>query len=542
MELSQPFRTISYEREVAVSQRVDDLIAENSSLSENLALVRESVAALQIMLDRDNQGWTEIGYLERGNDFPRETLEQAFQLGKNMYLFNPLIKRGILVQQYYVWALGYSITSQNAIIKDFVHKFLNNPRNEVEFGLEGLKEKEAALNYSGNVFLAFFTNRTTGEVRVRSILVNEIRDIYTNPDDAKEPWYYKRALPKENPGDPTRHVWHPDYRYHPVDRPTSLEVAGNRDPINWDVPIYHIKTGGVDGMRWGFPEIFSSIPWARAYKRFLENWSVIMESYAKVSMQMARTDKAKDPGARAKLTAKTPEQRLIGERNGNSDVGQWMLGGVELKAVRTAGQTTSAEEGRPLSLMVAAGIGLPITFFGDVDAGNVATSTTLDRPTELKMRERQGSWKMWLGNVIRYAEIRSAMAPKGVLNAAGFSVLRTVNRVDQTYEYELIPPDGNPYEATLGFPDILERNATERIRALVMGATLMGKKISNVIPDLRYVTRKMLESYGETPEVIEGLMKLWEEQGLFEGKEPEDINPEETPALPFGGGGDSGGS
>lgn len=539
MELNQPFRSITYEREYAAREEYTRVMEENVSLSENLALVKESVAALQMMIERDNYGWTEVGRLEGNSDFPRTTLDAAINLAKNMYLFNPLIKRAILVQQFYVWSLGFSITCQNPVVKQFVHDFLNNPRNEVEFSLEGLKQKEACLNYSGNVFLSFFTNTVTGEVRVRSIQTQEIREIYTNPDDSKEPWYYLRAIPNSGRTGPVRHVWHPDFRYDPIKKPSTLEYQGENYPIQWDVPIYHIKTGDIDGMRWGFPEIFSSIPWARAYKKFLENWSVIMESYAKVSMQMAHTEKAKDPGARAKLTGKTPEQKLIGERYAHSDVGQWMMGGVELKAIKTAGQTTSAEEGRPLSLMVASGAGLPITFFGDVDAGNVATSTTLDRPTELKMVDRQGSWARWLGYVIRFAQMQSARARDGVLRKEGFKVFTTTNTVDGVYEHKLLPPEDTPSEATLDFPDILERNATERIRALVMGVTLMGKKISNVIPDLKYVTRKMLESLGETPEVIEGLITLWDGQGLFEGKEPEDINPEEEPALPFGGNGGS---
>jgi hypothetical protein len=531
-DLSTPFQTVTYERQMSeASDNRDQII---NSLSETVSILREDIAALQIMID--NQGWMSVNQMEGKDDFPRDFLTRSIDFAKNMYIFNPMVKRAVEVKQLYIWALGFSIHSDNPVLQQFAKDFLSSPRNEVEFNLDGLSEKEAVLNYSGNLFLAFFTNRTTGEVRVRSISTSDIGEIYTNPMDKKEPWYYKRAIPSTNPAE-AQFEWHPDFRYYPLKRPDSLETNGKRYPIRWDVPIFHIKTGGVDGMRWGFPEIFSSLPWASTYKKFLENWSVIMESYAKVSMQMARTEKAKDPGSRTKLQAQTMQQQIIGERNGTADVGKWLLGGVELKAVKTAGQTTSAEEGRPLSLMVAAGTGLPITFFGDVDVGNFATASTLDRPTELLMVRRQGSWRAWMGKVFEYAMIRSALAPRGVLRQAGFRVLETINPIDECREYRLLPPEGSTSEVMMKFPDIIERNATERIRSLVMGVTLMGKKISNVVPDLRYVTRKMLEAFGEPPQFIEELMSRWESEGMFGDKMPEDVNPEEPqPVGGFGGG------
>jgi hypothetical protein len=525
-----PFSTVLGDRHYETTHK-DEVI---SSLSEQVSVLRENLTALTLMID--NQGWTQINQLKGEEEFPRDFLDKAIDFAKNMYLFNPMIKRAIQVKQLYIWALGFSITSDNQALQNFVNDFLSSPRNKVEFNRDGLKEKEAILNYSGNLFMAFFTNRRTGEVRVRSISTADIREIYTNPNDRKEPWYYKRQLPRNGSGE-YQYEWLPDFRYYPISRLSRLETNNKSYPINWDVPVFHIRTGNTEGMRWGFPEIFSSLPWASSYKRFLENWSNIMESYAKVAMQMARTEKSKDPGSKAKLQAQTPSQQFIGERNGQSDVGKWLLGGVELKAVKTAGQTTSAEEGRPLSLMVAAGTGLPITFFGDVDVGNFATASTLDRPTELLMVERQGSWSSWMGDIFEYAAIRSALAPKGVLRQAGFDALVTRNTIDECYEYRLLPPKGESGQVLMEFPDIIERNATERIRSLVMGVTLMGKKISNVVPDLRYVTKKMLKAFGETPQVIDNLMAMWEEQGLFGDKMPEDVNPEEPPpAGGFGGG------
>src|SRR5690606_19652667 len=66
--------------------------------------------------------------------------------------------------------------------------------------------------------------------------------------------------------------------------------------------------------------------------------------------------------------------------------------GVKLEAVKTSGATVSAEDGRRIMLMVAAAMNLPETFYGDASVGSLATAKSLDRPTELAIKDRQSLW------------------------------------------------------------------------------------------------------------------------------------------------------
>jgi hypothetical protein len=66
-------------------------------------------------------------------------------------------------------------------------------------------------------------------------------------------------------------AYYPDWRYRPAQRPATLGGV----PIEWDTPVYHVKVGGLKGMRFGVPETYAALDWARAYKSFLEDWATI---------------------------------------------------------------------------------------------------------------------------------------------------------------------------------------------------------------------------------------------------------------------------
>jgi hypothetical protein len=64
-------------------------------------------------------------------------------------------------------------------------------------------------------------------------------------------------------------------------------------------------------------------------------------------------------------------------------------------------------------------VGVPETFLADVSTGNLATATTLDRPTELVFMEKQEAWR----------EDLTIIAPRMRLTASITATLR--NRLQQ---------------------------------------------------------------------------------------------------------------
>jgi hypothetical protein len=489
----------------------------------------ERLAEIEIAFE--NQGWQALTGA-KGWTFSRDFLKKSMEFARKCYIENPLINRAVDLQALYVWALGVEMSSSNDDAMDVVNRFFNDPKNKNVIGtLSARMQIETEQQLTGNTFFAFFTNSYTGNTRLRTIEPDEIVDIYCNPEDSKEPWFYKRSY-SPSPGEDPVTVWLVDINYHPIEK-TSPKDQDGKYPVLWDGPrVYHVKTGGLSRMKFGFPEPYSGLKWAGAYKRFLENWCTIMEAYAQIAMIMT--------GNKGKAGVASAKQKLaIGTAGAPEELGApaatlVATGGVDLQAVKTAGSTTSAEEGYPVKLMVAAAVGLPGTFFGDADVGNFATSQTLDRPTELKMVSRQGLWVEILGTIINYLLFVSAKGRNGILHKAGYSVETTANKMENCYEYDIVTGDGTsslslklPDEQKLAvrisFPSILERNADERVRAVIGALTYMGETPHNVIPSKRHHCKLLLEALGEK-NVTEYLDKYYPEDEDF--PDPADMEME----------------
>lgn len=458
-------------------------VAELTEAPPELELLTERLAELELALE--DSGWVRLG-MEGEREFSREGLDRIVQLSRYSYLKNPLINRGVEVQRLYVFGQGVSVRAEDERINELVQAFLQANKREFRQSALGLKEVE--LQVAGNLFTAIFANISTGAVAVRGVPMEEIRDIVCNPDDRTEPWYYLRAYSDVRG---RRHeVLLPDWQYDPAGKPTLYNVGGRTYEVDWSIRIHHVKVGGFAHMRFGVPETFSGLDWSRAYKEFLEDWATIVRSYARFAWK--RTTKGGKAGVAA---AKSKMHTGVGaaslyDTNPPPVAGAMaiMSEGNDLQPIRTAGATTSAEDGRRMLLMVAAAMGIPETFFGDASVGSLATAESLDRPTELKFRDRQSLWADWLDELIQYAIDRAMLAPSGSLPMG------------------LAEDD---WHLDIDFPPILEQDTDKTISAIVTAATLNGSTLAGTM-DLPTVSRLLLTALGED-DVDEILAELFPE-------------------------------
>jgi hypothetical protein len=356
------------------------------------------------------------------------------------------------------------------------------------------------LLLDGNIFFVLFTDKAvTGKVQVRSILVDEIVNIITNPDDQNEVWYYERrwfAVDSEKLGSPKeKRAFYPDIHYVPKIQPPTL----NGVEIVWDAPILHVKTGGLSKGKFGVPETYSALDWASAHQRMLEDWATIIRAYARFAFRLTTPGgKNSVVAAKEKLgtTIAAGEPSSLAERNPSPVAGSIFAArkdGVDLEPIKTAGATTSATDSRQLRLMVAAAMGLPDPMLsGEVDVGNLATAKTLDRPTELKFRSRQQLWtevyKTIIDHIIKWAII----APKGLLSKK--INLKLNDRGDLVYLPSIDPKTGKPIDLHIEvvFPPILEHTVIERIEAVKQAVTLDGKPLVVDSPELQKLTMRLV--------------------------------------------------
>lgn len=361
---------------------------------------------------QEDVGWEQINS-QAQQDMSPEGRRRATELCRVMKIANPLVKRGLAVRAGYVFGQGVGIQAPDGTepntqdVNSVVQAFLDDQGNRRAFtGAQARAELENSLGTDGNVFAVVFTNPNTGFVRVRTIDSLEVTDQITNPDDASETWFYRRDFVQTRVGERTsrvttsqKTVWYPALNHRPTRRQSTIE--GN--PVDWSAAVYHIRVNTVG--KWGLGDAYAALPWARAYKEFLEDWAKLMSALSRIAWKLS-SKKSVSQQARSSLSS-------LGEAGGVAT----MDSNTQLEAVPKSGATIDAESGRPLATMVAAAFGIPVTILlADPGAtGARAVAETLDRPTLLEMGGRQEVWAEAYRAILEYVIDQSVLAPQGLL-------------------------------------------------------------------------------------------------------------------------------
>lgn len=486
--------------------------------------LQERLAALEMMLDTVE--WRVVS-AQADREFSRGGLKSITELSRVYYLKNPLIGRGVNVKKYYVWGQGWTIRAQQPEIQAVIDSFLYDQKNDDVIGShEARGQLEVELETDGNIFFCFFVNAVTGMIRIRTITFGEIEDVVYNPDDRKEPWYYRRQwvetrLNYETGGMETdvRVAYYPDWRYRPSSRPAT--IGGHS--VHWEKPIYHIKIGGFSDWKFGISEVYAAIDWAKAYKLNLEDWASIIRAYRKFAYQLTAPGNKQVTAIKSRLNTGVP-----GSETGTAQPPP-ITGSIfastndyKLNAVSHSGATVSADDGRRLMLMVAAVQGLPETFYGDASVGSLATAKSLDRPTELMVEDRQQLWRDVTLNIIGFVELWAVKAPQGALR--GLGRVETVVEDGQATE-TIVWNEGVVDDVSVDFPPIIEHDIPAMVTATVQAATLGAAGVSAGTIDLPTLSRILLTQLGipDTDEIVERLFP--------DGEVPEDDAAPERPAA-----------
>ena len=476
---------------------IDDLIERESGLVISSGAdrqLRERIRELEDAAEEPNE-WLLLGDLANRTEFSRGFITSITHLARIMYLKNTLIQRGVRVKADYVYGRGCTIQARDPDIDEVVQSFLSDDHNQTEFTAHATRiQREIELQIEGNIFFVLIPHPSTGHVRVRTIPVDEIDDIITNPDDRKESWYYKRKwvqietnLETGQTTEQTRVAYYRDWRY----KPDNDRSAIGSDPVIAGQYIYHVKVGGFSDWKFGISEIYAPLDWAKAYKKFLENWSTIVAAYARFAFRITTTG-GKQGVAAAKAKLASTITTTSGERNPAPTTGSSIImqEGSNIDPIKTAGATTKAEDGRRLLLMVAAGFGIPETFFGDVSVGTLATAKSLDRPTELMLSNRQQLWADIYHDILDFVLRQAVIAPNGLLRARGDTAINE-------YGEEIINfDDGVDTHIDVDFPSIVLHDTRELIGSIVSAATFDGKT-PTILNDAKLLARMVLVALGE---------------------------------------------
>lgn len=492
--------------------------AANVTESARNGVFREAIAELELALE--DRGWKREQALA-ATEFSRYGIQQIMLISRLYKIKNPLIRRAIEISALYVWGRGYQITSDDPDVDEILQATFQGEANAPVLSINALMQHEEATWTDGNIFFVACTDEKTGEVIWRTIDPTEIAEIVTDPDDGAIPMLYHRMWSRQAfnaqtgatewaPGD----EWYPAIQYDPALLPPLVK----NKPLQKD-PVYHFKVGGLPKWHFGCPIAYPLIDWARAIRRFLENWATITDALAYFSWNVETVGGAPAIAALKQTFATTlANDGTQIETNPTPTSGAaWISGpGNKLTPMKTAGMTTGPEECRRLVLMLCAGSGWPETFFGDASTGSLATAQSLDRPTELKILAAQERWREVLQYMAMYSLKRSGLAPKGKLKEASAKKPK------------------KPEEMTIkvSFPAVLEHDIGKQVAAITEAMTLNGFEATGI--DERTGVGLLLAELGveDWQTVLEAMYPMDEYEDVIDRTELLAVNKENALLAP----------
>lgn len=451
---------------------VAQLRTEVAVANANTGLVAESLSDLERQMSEP--GWVRFAHLTE-MEFSTTGMVQMRAICRLMSIANPLIKRGLNLRSSYVWGQGVEITARangqdgdgEQDVQAVISAFLNDDGNQrAVTGAAARDRLEHALGTDGDLFIAHFTRPLTGQVQVRVIAADEITEVISNPEDASEPWFYRRVWYR-NQIDPQSGTVSPQQQerlypcidYRPATRPRRL---GQID-IAWDTPLLHVEVNRPQGWKRGIPDAYAAIPWARAYKEFLESWAGLMHSLARFAWRLTARG-----STRAQAQARLAQAPQRDPGTGRAlDVGATAITPTDatLEAIPKSGATIDAESGRPLAMMVAAALDVPVTMLlsDPGQTGARAVAETLDQPTELAMGQRRDLWAAAYQRTLRYVITEAVRAPQGALQG--------VIRRDPWTGQETVTLAGDTDQTIdIVFPDLDDADTAQVVEAIKKAA------------------------------------------------------------------------
>lgn len=480
--------------------------------------IRESITSAtgafgDIELALSNLEWRReinLSWLE----FSRWGIQQIMLISRLYYIKNPLIRRAIDVVATYVFGRGVEVTSSDADANATLKEFFE--RNKRSFGQNALVEQQKRKCYDGNLYWAFFADQDdTGQTDVRMIDATEINEIFSNPDDSDDPWFYQRIFvnkdydPKRDSVDKkTVTVWYPALRHNPTQQDAVLADL----PIIWGTRIKHRKVGSVSNWKFGCPLAYPALDWAKASRKFLESCAIVKQALAQIAMTFTtKGGQAAIAGAKSQLESTVNVGGNLLDRNPAAVAGSIFASGpgTSLEAFNTKGAGGDPSEVKEYRNMVAICFNIPPTWLGDLETANLSTATTLDRPTELGFICKQEEWVEDLTDIAKFVLETSAAAPSGKLREAwGERKVRIVEcgrrlLADGSFAYEAKKPARDEIQVRVNFPAIREGDLPEVVLAICNAMTLQNKGGQVIGIDEKVGVRLLLETFGvEDPEEI----------------------------------------
>ena len=422
-------------------------------------LIREATASVEADLALEDEGWINLSGTT-GDVITAQERITNLKLSRLYATKDPMGKQAIRLWTDYTFGSGmtWSVAEENEASKKALESFWNSKANQSVLSARGQRKSSDKLLIDGEIFFAIFLG-ANGSATIRRIDPLEITEIITDPDDKEDVRFYKRQW-SDAQGKSHETVYRSTINIKGI---SALDMYSKPVKHNDNALVYHL-TYNTTTQR-GNPLLLPALLWMKYHTKFLASRIAIMLALSRFAL------KTKVKGGQVvadAIKAKTHDKEVAA---GSQLIEN--LGAETTVMKQETGASAAYQDGRMIKLMIAAAVGIPEQYFGDISIGNLATAKTVELPM---MKMFQSYQKVWSDT---YQDIDEIIL-----------------------EHNQVPPD--KWYVDRDFPAIAPADVAQAAEALV--------GILGVMPELAYsddVKQIALITLGvnDPAEVIEQLSK-----------------------------------
>jgi hypothetical protein len=350
--------------------------------------ISEAYTQADVELALDDRGWLVGGKKMAGELDP---LSRTVQVNKCRYywLRDPLARQAVrLWVDYAIGSTGMTVKCEDQAVQDKINKWMKSRKNRKLLNKTGQRRLAMRQLVDGELFFALFTD---GSLRTFDCL--QINDIISDPDDEDTTLAYKRVTANN------KTFYYRDWAVDDAALKKAVDPVTKKPITNFEknVVMYHAPFDAFEKRGTGL--FGACVNWSREHRRFMEARVAITQALATWAHKMtvkggqAHLNRAK---AALESTFAATGTQAGTERNPQPAPGAtWLQNqGIDLAPTsRATGAGDARNDGDQLKLMVSAGTGIMLHYFGDPSTGNLATSTAMELPMLKMFAAYQEMWR-----------------------------------------------------------------------------------------------------------------------------------------------------
>ena len=339
-------------------------------------LLREATASVEADLTLEDAGWINLSGATGEVITSSERITNV-GLSRLYATKDPMGKQAIRLWTDYTFGSGITWQADDDSVTKALESFWGSKANHNVLSARGQRKSSDKLLIDGEVFFAIFLG-PNGEAKIRHIDPLEITEIITNPDDIEDIRYYRRQW-SDPQGKPHDTIYRSSSNI--ADEATIDSYGASRRKTD-DALIYHLTYNTITQR--GNPLLLPALIWMKYNTRFLASRIAIMLALAKFAW---RTKVKGGQTAVDAIRAKTHDKEIAAGAHLVENLGS------DTTPIKTeTGAAAAYQDGRMIKLQIAAAVGIPEQYFGDISIGNLATAKTVELPMMKMFQSYQAIW------------------------------------------------------------------------------------------------------------------------------------------------------